>query len=194
MQTEIIDGTGKGNRAKVNDNKRLETFSVIESRISDVSNRAGESFIITSNFVSLTTTASFNAMMYIKNNDTDKNLFIDKIRVCGTGTAMGYMQTKFIKNATTGTLISDENSALIVPSNLGSNVDFGGVSYTANADGKTVTDGSQFSQFSIHLPGHTIQEYNGGLILPAGSSLAILCKPSYATEACIEIQCWLENK
>jgi hypothetical protein len=63
-----------------------------------------------------------------------------------------------------------------------------------NADGKTVTDGDQFSQFTIHLPGHTIQEYEGSLIVPGGSSMAISVKPSAATEACIEVQCWIEDK
>jgi hypothetical protein len=91
-------------------------------------------------------------------------------------------------------LISDANIGLTVPSNLGSNVSFGGLNYAASADGKTVTDGDQFSQFTIHLPGHSIQEYQGSLILPAGSSFAIEVKPSYSTEVCIEIQCWLENK
>lgn len=194
MATEIIDGNGTGSRAKVNSDKRLETFSITESRLADISNRVGESFIITSNFISLTTTASFNGMMYIKNTDPDKKLFIDKIRICGTGTSMGYVQSKFYKNPTTGTLISDANAGIVVPANLSSNVDFSGVVYSASGDAKTITDGVQFSQFTVHLPGHTIQEYTGALILENGASMAIACKPSYATEVCIEIQCWFENK
>ena len=194
MNIEILDGSGDGYRAKVNENKRLETFSITETRIADISARIGESFILTSDFVSLTTTGSFNGMMYVKNTDTEKTLFVDKIRVCGTGSSMGSLQAKMIKNPTTGTLISDANAGLTVPANLGSNVTFGGLNYAASADGKTVTNGDQFSQFTIHLPGHSIQEYQGSLILPAGSAFAIEVKPSYATEICIEVQCWLENK
>ena len=194
MQTEIIDGTGTGKRAKVTDDNRLEVFAVNESRIADISNRTGESFILTSDFISLTTTASFNGMMYIKNTDPDKILYVDKIRICGTGTSMGYVQSKFFKNPTTGTLISDANAGLAVPANLSSTVDFVGVVYAASGDAKTITDGIQFSQFTVHLPGHTIQEYQGSLILENGASMGIACKPSYATEICIEIQCWFENK
>jgi hypothetical protein len=194
MAQEIIDGSGKGYRVKVNENNRLETFSIIESRIADISNRKGESFIITSDFVSLSTTGSFNGILYIKNTDPDKILFIDKVRVCGTGASMGSMQCKFHKNPTTGTLISDANAGIVVASNLGSNVDFSGTVYAASGDGKTITDGTQFSQFTIHLPGHTIQEYQGNLIIPGGASVGIAVKPSYATEACIEVQCWFENK
>jgi hypothetical protein len=191
---EIIDGTGSSNRAKVNSNNRLETYAVDRSRMADVSQRNGEAFLLTSDFISLTTTASFNGVMYVKNTDPDKLLFIDKIRICGTGTSMGYAQTKFVKDPTAGTLISDANAGGTVPSNLSSNKSFAGTNYAASGDGKTVTDGTQFSQFTIHLPGHTIQEYDGSLILEGGASMAILVKPSYATEICVEIQCWTENK
>lgn len=191
---QIEDGTGSGTRAKVNKNNRLETFSITETRMADISLREGKSFIITSDFVSLTTTGSFNGMLYIKNTDTSTNLFVDKIRICGTQTAMNNMQSKFIKNPTTGTLISDANDGIVFTSNLGSNEVFTGDVYAASGDGKTVTDGDQFSQFTIHLPGHTIQEYDGALIIPGGSSMSISLKPSAATEACIEVQCWIEDK
>lgn len=188
----IEDGTGSGNKAKINKQNRLETFSVVESRISDISNRYGRSYILTSDFVTLTTTASFNGMLYIKNTSTDKDLYIDRVRVCGTGTSMNAMQCRFVKNPTTGTLISDANAGISVASNLGSNEEFEGLNYAASGDGKTVTDGTQFSQFTIHLPGHTIQEYNGAIIIPNGSSMAIEVKPGAATTACIEVQCWFE--
>jgi hypothetical protein len=191
---EIVNGVGDQNRAKVNKNNRLETFSITESRMADISLRDGLSYIITSDFVSLTTTGAFSGMLYIKNTDSSKNLFVDKVRVCGTGTSMNAMQCKFFKNPTTGTLISDQNDGIVVAANLGSNETFPGLVYAASADGKTVTDGTQFSQFTIHLPGHTIQEYDGALIIPGGSALAIAVQPSASTIACLEVQCWLENK
>lgn len=194
MGDYIIDGTGTGKRAKVNSNNRIETFSITESRIADVSNRNGRSFILASDFVSLTTTASFNGILYVKNTSTERDLFIDRIRVCGTGTSMNSMQCILTKNPTTGTLISDQNDGTSIPSNLGSNEEFTGTNYAASADGKTVTDGTQFSQFTIHLPGHTIQEYNGSIILPGGASMAISLKPGAATTACVEVQCWFEDK
>jgi hypothetical protein len=194
MAQQIEDGAGTGKRVKVTDDNRMETFSITESRMADISLKEGEAFIVTSDFVALTTTASFTGMLYIKNTDTSKNLFIDKVRVCGTGTSMNAMQCKFFKDPTTGTLISDANAGIAVAANLGSNVTFTGDVYGASADGKTVTNGTQFSQFTIHLPGHTIQEYDGALIIPGGSSLAIAVQPTAATTACIEIQCWFEPK
>lgn len=191
MAQQIEDGTGTGNRVKVTNRNRLETFSITESRLADISLKTGKAFIITSDFVALTTTGSFNGMLYILNN-SDENLFIDKVRVCGTGSAMQSMQTEFYKGSTTGTLISDANAGRAFPSNLGSTETFLGTIYAASGDGKTVTDGTTISQFTIHLPGHTIQEYDGALILPKGSSLTIAVKPGASTTACIEVQCWYE--
>ena len=191
MITQILDGTGFSNRARVNKDNRLETQSTIESKISSISRDKGESYIISSDFITLTTTASFNGLLYVKNTNTEKDLFVDKVRVCGTGSSMNSLQCVFYKNATTGTLISDANDGIVVPANLGSNVTFDGDVYAASGDGKTVTNGTQFSQFTIHLPGHTIQEYDGSLIIPTGSSLSIAVKPGVTTIACIEIQCWV---
>lgn len=188
----IEDGTGSGKKASVNANNRLDTFSITETRIADISNRDGRSFILTSDFVALTTTGSFNGMIYLKNTSTDRDMYIDRVRICGTGTSMNAMQCRFVKNPTTGTLISDANDGISVASNLGSNEEFTGINYAASGDGKTVTDGTQFSQFTIHLPGHTIQDYNGAIIIPGGSSMAIEVKPGAATTACIEVQCWFE--
>jgi hypothetical protein len=131
-------------------------------------------------------------MIYLKNTSTDRDMYIDRVRICGTGTSMNAMQCRFVKNPTTGTLISDANDGISVASNLGSNEEFTGINYAASGDGKTVTDGTQFSQFTIHLPGHTIQDYNGAIIIPGGSSMAIEVKPGAATTACIEVQCWFE--
>ena len=194
MQVEIKDGTGSGNRAKINKNNRIETFSVTENKLADVSKREGRSFLLTSDFISLTTNGSFNGCLYIKNTDPSKLIFIDKIRICGTGSSMGSLQCKFYKNPTTGTLISDANSGNAIPANLSSSELFPGLVYAASADGKTITDGDQMSQFTIHLPGHTIQEYQGCLLLTGDTALGIALKPSYSSEVCIEVQCWIENK
>lgn len=186
---KIEDGTGAGYIAGVDSNNRLETFSIVESRAADISNRTGKSFLLASDFISLTTTASFNGIMYVKNND-DLSLYINAIRTCSD--ASGSAQIRILSNPTAGTLISDANDSDKLSSNLGSSETFGGLSYAATGDGKTVTDGDQLSQFINRSPGHSIQQYNGSLVLPKGSSMAIVAKPSVATTLCVEIQCWFE--
>lgn len=191
MSEMILDGTGKGYKAKVNSNSRLETFSISEERIADIS-KTGYSFLIGSDFISLTTTASFNGLLYIKNNSSTKDLFIKTIRICADGT--GSVQCRLIRNPTTGTLISDANAADNLSANAGSNVNFDGLAYSASGDAKTVTDGSNWTQFINKMPGHSVQDYQGAIVIPNGQSVAITAKPSASTDICVEVQAWFEDK
>lgn len=191
MSQMILDGTGKAYKAKVNKDNRLETFSINEERIADVS-KSGYSFLLASDFVSLTTTGAFNGIIYIKNNSSTKDLFIKTIRVCSDGS--GSVQCRIIRNPTTGTLISDANKAEQLSSNAGSNVTFDGLAYAASGDAKTVTDGSNWTQFINRSPGHSIQDYQGAILLPNGQSMALTAKPSVSTNLCIEVMAWFEDK
>lgn len=186
----ITDGTGKGYVAAVNSDNRLETRSVTRPVVSDISHENGEAFVVASDFITLTTTASFNGILYIKNTSTTKHLHIEKIRVCSS--ASGSVQCRLVKNPTTGTLISDANSADVGNANFSSALAFTGLGYAASGDGKTITDGTNFSNFINNSPGHSIQEYLGALILGPGDSLALTAKPSASTTLCSEIQCYFE--
>jgi hypothetical protein len=132
--------------------------------------------------------------MYIKYTG-DGSLFIDKIRSCGTATSMNSLQVQLRKNPTAGTIVDSAVTATAIPSNLGSSKTFTGQAYTTSADEQTFTDGTIFSQYTTHLPGHSIQDYQGALILPKGSSLGIECKTSVsAEEMCFEIQGWITGE
>lgn len=186
---KITDGTGSSRQAKIDEQNRLNVLSVSEPRVADVSKRNGDSFIIASDFITLSNTGSFNGVMYVKNNNA-KDLYISKLRTCSD--TSGNVQIRLISNPTAGTLISDANSADSLSANLGSSNTFEGNAYSASASGKTVTDGTQFSQFINHSPGHSIQEYEGAIVLPKGSSMAVTAKPSVSLTFCAEIQCWFE--
>lgn len=191
MSEMILDGTGKGYKAKVNSNSRLETFSISEERIADVS-KTGYSFLVATDFIDLTTTGSFNGLLYIKNNSSTKDIFIKTMRICADGS--GTAQCRLIRNPTAGTLISEATPADNLSSNAGSNVNFDGLAYTASGDGKTVTDGSNWTQFINRMPGHSVQHYDGAIVIPNGQSMALTVKPSAATTICIEVQAWFEGK
>jgi len=189
MQITDATGLGDGPGARVKNNN-LHTFSITESRIADIS-KTGYSFLLATDFVSLTTTGSFNGIMYIKNTDSNKSLFIDSVRVCGDTT--GNAQIRYLRNPTAGTLISDANDADQLSANAGSNIPFPGLAYSASGDGKTVTDGDSWSQYIQRTAGHSSEIYNGAIIIPNGSSLAISAKPSVAMTLCMAVQCWFEE-
>lgn len=190
MAQEILDGLGSEKTARVTDRNQLDTFAVCQTRVADISNYNGNAFIIASDFISLTNTASFNGILHFKNTSTTAKLFIKVIRVCADG-SMGDMQIKLIKNATTGTLISDAVPAYVNSANLRKNTVFQGVAYKGG-DNKTITNGSYFSQFTNHTPGHSIQDYDGLIVMDTSTSLSMEVKPSVAMNVCIEVQCWYE--
>jgi len=190
MPEMLRDGTGNAYLAKVNNENRLVTLSITKDRIGDIAQTTSEAFLIATNFVSLTTTASFSGLLYIKNT-SDKNLIVRTIRVCTTGT--GYIQCKITRNPTAGTLISDANAAIAYSGNLDSSATIQADTYAASGDGKTITDGNFMTNFTTRSPGHSIENYDGVLIVPKNRAFAIECKPSVSTEVCVEVQCWFEE-
>ena len=197
MGLQIQDGTGSNRKASVNDQNRLGVNSVVNSRISDISEREGKAFIIASGFINITTVGSFSAHTYIKNN-SDEDLFIEAIRVCGDGgsgaTGMNSVQTRIIKNPTTGTFFATAVTAPGINSaKIGSSQEFIGDALVANTTGLTITNGSFMSNFTSHTPGHTIQSYAGAIILTKGASMILELNPSVAGNICTEIQCWFEK-
>lgn len=187
MSFKIQDGKGSGREAGVTDEGQLEVEAITIPEIAHVSAEHERAWIIATGFVALTTTGSFNGLIYVKNTST-RPLHIESIRTCSTGS--GYTQVKVIKNPTTGTLISEANAAIVTNANLSSTADFGGLGYTAAGDAKTVTDGSDTTQFTNMSPGHSVQHYQGAVVLGQGDSCALVAKPSAAGDVCSEIVCY----
>ena len=185
----INGGTGNGYAMQVNEKFQAETFSTIKTEIAEVSLDKGQAYVVSSGFIAYTTTASFSGMIYIKNTDSEgRDMFIEHIRVCATEATTDpcHLECKIIRNPTTGTLISGAIAGNTANSNFGSSNVFNGVAY-AGADATTVTDGTWFTQFINHAPGHSVLDYNDSVILPKNSSIAILIKPCDALTACCEV-------
>jgi len=193
--TEIIDGSGDGYRASVDNKKRLQTKAVSVPNIAIVAQDEENAYVLSSGFISLTTTGSFNGLMFIKGLNSDKEFHIERIRVCGNGTMNDAVQVKMIGNATAGTLISDANDAYSHNTTLGSSNSMEGdfAYYTASGDGKTITDGDWFAQFQQPSIGHSHQDYDGSIVISKDTSLAIEAKPEIACEICIEILGYVKN-
>jgi hypothetical protein len=191
----IKDGTGSGNQLKVNYKNHLEADVVAQTRIADISVRTGQAYTIASGFISLTTTASYSGVLWIKNTDTEgRDMFIEHIRVCGTGAgtmSMEAVQCVVYRNPTTGTLISGASSAYKTNNNFGSANEFNGIAYKG-ADANTITNGDWFTQFTTHIPGHSIIDFNDSIVLPKNSSIGFALKPTVACEICMEVNVHFE--
>lgn len=191
----ITDGTGSGSQMKVNEINRGVVESTSQTRIADISARTEQAYTIATGFISLTTTASFSGVLWIKNTDTEgRDMYIEHIRVCGTGNgtmAMEDVQCVVYRNPTTGTLISGASAAYKTNNNFGSANEFNGIAYKG-VDGNTITNGDWFTNFTTHIPGHSIIDFNDSIILPKNSSIGFALKPSVACEVCMEVNCHFE--
>jgi hypothetical protein len=191
----LQDGTGKGYQLQITELNRAETDATIKTRIADISLREGQAYTIASGFISLTTTASYSGVLWIKNTDTEgRDMFIEHIRVCGTGAgtmSMEALQCIVYRNPTTGTLISGASAAYKANNNFGSANEFNGLAYKG-ADGNTITNGDWFTQFTTHIPGHSVIDFNDSIILPKNSSIGFALKPTDTCEICMEVNCHFE--
>lgn len=143
----------------------------------------GEAFWLATGFIALTTTGSFNAVFYLKNNSETKNIHIGKLRTCSTQIC----EWKMLHTITAGTLLTDETDAAQMNLNVGAVKTLIADVYKG-ADAKTVT-GTEVPTW-INNIGHSQPDFEGALILAPTASIAFTVKPAVAGDACLTIECW----
>ena len=186
MNTMIEDGKGSSRTAEVNSDNQLITKSIIEDQ-SLYNTHYGRTFILTTDFISITDTSSFHGILYFK-NITDSDLQLAKIQICSN---VSVSQWKFIKNPTAGTLIS--NGTVITPQNalFSSNIKFSGIA-TVGGQGFTVTDGILFAQEQCEI-GMCNSEVSGNIILRNGNSFAMMVKVPASGQICSAIVIYFDK-
>lgn len=181
----IINDPSTSQGASVSEN-RLHTFSLLEYPMESFSH-TGDSFTIPTDFVALTTTASFTGMLYLTNTSVTHNIHIERLRSSSTVGALWQV----IKNPTAGTLISAGTAVTPVSYNFSSGRTLTGTA-KKGVDAQTVTDGTLMEQWQTGIYDAKDRQYDGAIIIGAGNSLAILCKPSAAATVGVTLSIWVE--
>jgi hypothetical protein len=119
MSFIIQDGTGSGQVAKVNGSNRLYVDAVQKSEQAEA-NIQGDAYNINTGQITLTS-ASESAILYIKNTDSTKRLFVSSIAI-GLGPSTGGVATEIpaitvLRNPTTGTIIESTPTDVDINSN-----------------------------------------------------------------------------
>jgi hypothetical protein len=177
MPDMILDGQGKGYRAKVNENQRLYTNSItIEENFS--ATKLGNSYNINTGIIDLTD-ATETPIMYFKNNEEQRFHILTVVFAAwtstgGTGTD-GVPKLVFVRNPTTGTIISSPTNV-----DINSNRNYGSsntltVDAYKGATGDTMTDGSDHILVQLGTSGRTAISIDE--ILPKGSSIGVKYTP-----------------
>lgn len=173
MGFQILDGTGKNVKAKVDNSNRLYTQSVNRSEREQES-LAGEAYIVGTGFVNLTTSGT-SAVLYFKNNE-DVDLVITRFLVGVKKSAGGtenFVTGIIYKNPTS--MVSGTGNPLAI-----NNVNFGS-SNTVDADSEIGQQGALLVGGSAYLatvaPTENLTSEDASTILPKGSSIGVFITP-----------------
>lgn len=172
---KLEDGTGSGNEAKIDSNKRLHTQSVTESEAVH-STEIGESYNVVSGTVSL---SAAGTLLYIKNNELQE-IVVEKIIIhTGAASISDSCEITLIRNPTAGDLISDATAVSINQNrNYGSSNSLDVDDFKGKSGG-TITGGSDFEFFYIE-PTTTLSE-EIDIVIPKGDSIAVKFDPKLSS-------------
>lgn len=172
MAEQILDGTGTGKRAKVDQNSQIHTVAITQTETQDAVDK-GDAYNINTGTIGLTSTTA-SGVLYFK-NDEDSPFIIDAIAVGidNQGTQAGACIITLIRNPTAGTLITGASAVDMNQNrNFGSSKTLKSTTLTyKGAEGNTVTDGDDIAIFYQNVG--TRGYYSIDFELPKGSSVAL---------------------
>jgi hypothetical protein len=182
MSERIQDGKGRGFEAEVDDKHQLHVFSVSEAEVTNVSVKDGESYLFSADYADIITTGTETGIMYIQNTNTEKDLFIQNVRTCGTVVQLWRLHDA---TAASGTLVSD---ATVAASN---NMNFTSANTaTTNVyqgtEGSTLLNGTRIENW-INNAGHSVEEYEGSVILGTNDAIALTCEVLASGTVCARV-------
>jgi len=179
MGFEIKDGTGTGNLARVDGEKRIAVRAITETEL-EKSVLDGRAFNINTEFLAVSSSGE-NALLYIKNNE-DLSLivaawFIGTGIAGGTNTEASLIRTYF--NPTGGTLIASASAVTAINRNAGSSRALLADVYKGG-DGFNIS-GQDTPSVLYQTQGANSKSFGSVFLeLPKGSSLAVTYEPNGA--------------
>ena len=177
MAEEIIDGTGSGKRAKVDNHNRLHVDAITFGR-SEQEVELGNGYSVNTGTISLTS-ANKSACLYVKNEEDFDMVLTIMVYIFGNSNANGDCTIDVIKNPTTGTIISGASAAEMagVNRNFGSSVTLKDATLVyKGAEGNTFTNGTKVISSIVQTPSRT-PIIIGDIVLPKGSSIGFDVTP-----------------
>lgn len=168
MSITILDGTGSGNKARVDNRNKLRVAGIFEDE-AIFSASKGDAYNINTGYFSVTADATLG---YLKNND-DKIMVVDAIAVGARGGATYSDQPyiTIIQNPTGGDLITDATPVSQLENrNFGSNNEFNGDAFRGKTGG-TITGGNGTATLQLGTVGRSF--FTIDFFLPKGSSIGV---------------------
>ncbi len=186
----ITGGTGNGYSAKVTSENKLATYSVTETELMHVSEEEEDAYIITTPFLTITTTGG--RILWIRNDATDKVLMIERLSVSWDGGSASHDETVQLEMYG-GDALPSANETAVTPVNL--NTGSGKVAETTAyywdevGNGMTSSGGTVIGRSQAAIG--TLKHNTGGLILTYNQAMSINLKADDEVgEASIIVVCY----
>ena len=191
MSTTIQDGTGTKQRLRITSDGRAAVDAIIEERAVFNSVEAGNTFIVTSDFI-IAPSGSETGLLYVKNT-SNQDMLIHHMKLW-SGTTNTTSEVRVYRNPTTGTLISSASAADTNNLNFGSANTYNSIAYQGNGADATVTDGSIIGRHYLGVGNQQMVAFmwNGAMALPRGASCAISVTPQTTLSITAEIEAYFE--
>lgn len=175
MAIEIEDGTGSGNRAQVDSDKRLHVNSVSRTQLEQAVLLA-EAYNVSTGSISLTT-ANESGLFYIKYTGSDPLVIKEILIILGDSDGTGNGLVKIQKNPSDGTIIS--NAVLpsaVINRDFSSSNELDATIYKG-AEGDTINSGQVFAITSRDVFDDPITFDAAPIVLKKGNSLSVSYTP-----------------
>lgn len=153
----------------------------------------GKAYLLHSHFLALTSVAADQAMMMITNNSNTEHMHVGNVRTCASSLTVPNF-AKYILYQNPTSMSGSPVTGTVVNANSGKQVS-SDVSYLIGGQGFTFSGGTAMGTWVDDVPGHSIQNYRGGLILAPGHSIGISVQAGDITtafEACTTWFVWME--
>lgn len=194
MGFQIQDGTGSSRKVKIDSRNRMVVDAITEERAVFNSVAEGKTFVLFTEFIDFTG-INERGIIYFK-NESDQLMLVHHVKIW-LGTLNQIVKVRMYDDPTGGTLISNAISCDISNINMGSSQDFEGLAYQGTGGTMTVTGGEIMGR---HYLGNGNQQmlammWNGAMVLPKGSSMAVTVEPTSATTVSItaEVEVYFED-
>ena len=178
MSSSTRDGTGRGYRARVTQDKRLSTNAVTESVV-QFGAILGNTYNLATSPISITGSTE-TALFYLKNLD-EQDLLISSIfinTVNGSGSISGQPTLNIFRNPIAGLIVDNQTDISVI-----SNNNFG-TNLFPNVNAYEGVDGSTFTSFNLTIPvplptraAVPFLEFNTVVVLERGSTYGISYQP-----------------
>jgi hypothetical protein len=186
MSSVIVDGSGKGNRLKVDATNKAQTRSVSQDEQKEAT-VCGDAYIIGSGVITLTS-ACQSAMIYLKNNE-DRDLVLSNIIVHSGASTCGAENVALVTVQRNPTGLSGGACTTATNNNFGSNNTLT-ADITAGAEAATLTAGTAMGSFYVPIQTWFETEISWGL--PKGASVGLLVTPP-ASNSSLKIGITIES-